>query len=252
MRNYDSFEEMGFNQIMQLTPGETHPGVTLMVGGDWKEGINEPLVALSFDLAARMVESRAAYCMSVLSLQPSLILCGVWMMGDPLATIHHWKFFRDMLETSTRQAWCENAEDFTGPGQSFVCANILNAIFAVKSDVLVLDFSSAMMSLGDSQKVDFSLLQNINKAAKDCGKVVFACVDLPNAQGSARPTDYTYSELAMRVALEYGVNLPECVERIVAYDFESSNKITILKMGQGNKYAWIGNRSPSEKRFEIL
>ena len=196
----------GIESITQTGPIE--PGLVLIVGDP-----SLPRLECAFALGRKIAEIDGGESMALWSWQPSLALGEVQLVDASWRECHRWTLpLRALAEKSQLgTAWAGDYPDLflahdVADGLNGRGAPSARLLEGIGGRVVVLDFK---------RDLDFDELCGLNAAAKDCGAIAFACAELNDVQGKPYPLD-SWAELALRVCVERGVNLAECVTKVIA------------------------------------
>lgn len=208
--------ECGFGQLLNK-PTE---GVVLVLAREDVEGLG-----LAFEIARKAVETRDIARLRIWSWQSFLSLDGVMLTGDSYTPGHRWTLTRDMLlESDTKgdkPAWMQDSSMAESEREVSLylnssCVNVGNGSIYLgnPSDVTILDFRSG---LGFRKDRDIWKLRLLNEAAKTDGQVIIMVVDLSKSLGK-NYYEKSYAALAMRLSVEFGIDLPSCAESVVQFE----------------------------------
>ena len=205
----------GFGQLLKK-PIE---GVVLVVAREDVDGLG-----LAFEIARRAVETRDTARLRIWSWQSFLSLDGVMLTGDSYTPGHRWTLTRDMLlesDAKDKPAWMQDSLMAEGEREVSLhlnssCVNVGNGTIYLgnPSDVTILDFRGELDFEKDG---DIWKLRRLNAAAKTDGQVVVMAVDLSRSLGK-NYYEKSYAALAMRLSVEFGIDLPSCAEAVVQFE----------------------------------
>ena len=208
--------ECGFGQLLNK-PTE---GVVLVLAR--KEEVDS--LGLAFEIARRAVETMDTARLRIWSWQSFLSLDGVMLTGDSYTPGHRWTLTRDMLLESgakDKPAWMQDLLMKEGEREVSLhlnssCVNVGNGTIYLgnPSDVTILDFRG---ELDFRQDGDIWKLRRLNEAAKTDGQVIVMVVDLSRSLGK-NYYEKSYAALAMRLSVEFGIDLPSCAESVVQFE----------------------------------
>ena len=187
------------------------PGIILI------DGDNEKTSCLDFayEIGAAMVENGSAERLCVWSWQAFLWLHGRFLMGDSATDVHCWTITKDVgimppplqplagtlveddLKIDTRKALMRLIHTPERAGGKLCVGG---------GDLTIADFKNKL-SLPD--------MERINGAAKRAGMTIIVVSGLVDAHGKPYETT-SYGELAMKISIEHGIDLTECVESIIS------------------------------------
>ena len=188
------------------------PGIILIDGDNEKA----PCLDFTYEIGATMVEIGVAKSLCVWSWQALLWLHGRFLMGDSATDAHCWTITRDAgiippplqplagtlvednMNSDARMALLQLIHRPEESGHGNLCVG--------EGDLTIADFKNKL-SLPD--------MERINGAAKHAGMTIIVVSGLVDAQGKPYETT-SYSELAMKICIEHGVDLTECAESIVS------------------------------------
>ena len=205
----------GFGQLLNK-PIE---GVVLVLAREDVDGLG-----LAFEIARRAVETRDAARLRIWSWQSFLSLDGVMLTGDSYTPGHRWTLTRDMLlesDAKDKPAWMQDSLMAEGEREVSLhlnssCVNVGNGTIYLgnPSDVTILDFRG---ELDFRQDGDIWKLRRLNAAAKTDGLVVVMVVDLLRSLGK-NYYEKSYAALAMRLSVEFGIDLPSFADAVVQFE----------------------------------
>lgn len=143
------------------------------------------------------------------------------LTGDSYTPGHRWTLTRDMLlesDAKDKPAWMQDLLMKEGEREVSLhlnssCVNVGNGTIYLgnPSDVTILDFRGELDFRKDG---DICKLRLLNEAARTNGQVVVMVVDLSRSLGK-NYYEKSYAALAMRLSVEFGIDLPSCAEAIV-------------------------------------
>lgn len=204
----------GFGQLLNK-PIE---GVVLVSAREDVDGLG-----LAFEIARRAVETRDTARLRIWSWQSFLSLDGVMLTGDSYTPGHRWTLTRDMLlesDAKDKPAWMQDSLMAEGEREVSLhlnssCVNVGNGTIYLgnPSDVTILDFRGEL----DEKDGDSWKLRRLNAAAKTDGQVVVMALDLSRSLGK-NYYEKSYAALAMRLSVEFGIDLPSCAEAVVQFE----------------------------------
>lgn len=205
----------GFGQLLNK-PTE---GVILVLAREEVDGLG-----LAFEIARRVVETRETARFRIWSWQSFLSVGGVMLTGDSYTPGHRWTLTRDMLlesDATDKPAWIQDSlmaesEREVSLLLNSSCVNVGNGSIYLgnPSDVTILDFRGGL----DFQKDrDIWKLRLLNGAAKTDGQVIVMVVDLSKSLGK-NYYEKSYAALAMRLSVEFGIDLPSYAEAVVQFE----------------------------------
>lgn len=208
-------EGYGFGQLLD----KPTTGVVLVLTREDLDGRS-----LAFEIARRAVEAGKSARLRIWSWQSFLSLGGVMLTGDSYTPGHRWTLIRDMLLESdgeNKPAWMqdlltEGSEKEVSLHLNSTCVNVSNGRIYLgdPSDITILDFREELDFRRDSEVWKLRLL---NEAAKANGQTYVMVVDLLNSLGKIYHEE-SYAALAMRLSVEFGVDLPSCAEAVVQFE----------------------------------
>lgn len=205
----------GFGQLLNK-PIE---GVVLVLAREDVDGLG-----LAFEIARRTVETRDAARLRIWSWQSFLSLDGVMLTGDSYTPGHRWTLTRDILlesDAKDKPAWMQDSLMAEGEREVSLhlnssCVNVGNGTIYLgnPSDVTILDFRGELDFEKDG---DIWKLRRLNAAAKTDGQVVVMVVNMSRSLGK-NYYEKSYAALAMRLSVEFGIDLPSCAEAVVQFE----------------------------------
>ena len=194
-------------------------GVALVLTPKKMDGLG-----MAFEVARRLVETGRGAKLRLWSWQSFLSIGGMILTGDSYTPGHRWTLTRGMLLESgakDKPAWMQDLLMKEGEREVSLhlnssCVNVGDGTIYLgnPSDVTILDFRG---ELDFRQDGDIWKLRRLNEAAKTDGQVVVMVVDLSRSLGK-NYYEKSYAALAMRLSVEFGIDLPSCAEAVVQFE----------------------------------
>ena len=188
------------------------PGIILIDG----DGEKTPCLDLAYEMGATMVENGSAERLCVWSWQAFLWLHGRFLMGDLATDVHCWTITKDVgIMPPPLQPLAETlVEDDMKIDTRIELMRLIHTpehahgkLCVGGGDLTIADFRNRL-SLPD--------MERINGVAKRAGTTIIVVSRLVDAQSKPYENIFSYSELAMRISVEQGIDLTECAESIVS------------------------------------
>ncbi len=201
--------------LLNLCKGKS-PGV-ILIDGDID---NTPCLDFAYEIGATMMELGVAQRLCVWSMQASLFMGGLFLVGDPAVDTHCWTIAKEIesIPPSLKPLAGALIED---PANLNVVNPILNPIKRCLHTLADMDAESigeVSKFIGDVTMVKRIWLENLerlNRSVKKTGHTFIVVSELVDSQG--RPYESTsYGELALRISIEQGIDLTECAESIIS------------------------------------
>ena len=201
--------------LLNLCKGKS-PGVILIDGDIDKT----PCLDFAYEIGATMMELGVAQRLCVWSMQASLFMGELFLVGDPAVDTHCWTITKEIesIPPSLKPLAGALIED---PANLNVVNPILNPIkrcIHTPADMDAESIGVVGKYIGDITKVKRIGLENLerlNRAVKKTGHTFIVVSELVDSQGM--PYESTsYGELALRISIEQGIDLTECAESIIS------------------------------------
>ena len=188
------------------------PGVILIDGDNEKA----PCLDLAYEIGATMVETGSAERLCVWSWQVFLWLHGRYLIGDSAADVHCWTITKDAgiipppLQPLAGTLVEDNIKIDTRK-------SLMRLIYTPKSADGTLCVCGGDLTIADfKNKLSLPDMERVNGVAKRAGTTIIVVSRLVDAQSKPYENIFSYSELAMRISIEQGIDLTECAESIVS------------------------------------
>ena len=191
-------------------------GVALVLTPKKMDGLG-----MAFEVARRLVETGRGAKLRLWSWQSFLSIGGMMLTGDSYMPGHRWTLTRGMLlESDERNKAARMQDSFVEWSEREVslyfnssCVNVGNGRIYLgdPSDVTILDFRGELDFRNNAEVWKLRLL---NSAAMASGQTFVMVVDLSRSLGKSYD-EKSYASLAMRLSVEYGIDLPSCAKMLV-------------------------------------
>lgn len=191
-------------------------GVALVLTPKKMDGLG-----MAFEVARRLVETGGGAKLRLWSWQSFLSIGGMMLTGDSYTPGHRWTLTRGMLlESDERNKAARMQDSFVEWSEREVslyfnssCVNVGNGRIYLGdlSDVTILDFRG---ELDFRKNAEVWKLRLLNSAAMASGQTFVMVVDLSRSLGKSYD-EKSYASLAMRLSVEYGIDLPSCAKMLV-------------------------------------
>ena len=195
--------ELDLREIETIEPG------LVLVAGD----SDLPRLECAFALGRKIAEIDGGEAMALWSWRPSLALGEVQLVDASWRECHRWTLPLRALaaESQLGTAW---AGDYPDPLLAHEVDDGLNGRGAPNARLLE-GMGGRVVVLDFKKDLDFDELRNLNAATKDRGITAITCATLNDVQGNPYPLN-SFAQLALRICVERGVNLAECVTKVIA------------------------------------
>ncbi len=187
------------------------PGIILIDG----DGEKMPCLGFAYEIGATMVENGLAPRLCVWSWQAFLWLHGRYLMGDSATDVHCWTITGDVgiIPPSLQPLASTLIEDKMDTDTRNALMRLIHAPESADGTLCV---GGGDLTIADFRnKLSLPDMEWINDAAKRAGRTIIVVSGLVNAQGKPYETT-SYGELAMKIGIEHGVDLTECVESVIS------------------------------------
>ena len=188
------------------------PGIILIDG----DGEKTASFDFAYEICAMMLENGVAERLCVWSWQALLWLHGRFLAGDSSTDVHCWTIKKDVgiIPPPLQPLASTLIEDDMNIEKRRGLSRLIHAPESAHGKLCVDDVDLTIADFRN--KLSLPDMERINDAAKRSGKTIIVVSRLTDAQGKPYENIFSYGELAMRISVEQGIGLAECVESLIS------------------------------------
>lgn len=184
----------------------------ILIDGDNE---NTPCLDLAYEIGTMMVGNGSAERLGVWSWRAFLWLHSRYLAGDSSIDVHCWTITKDvgMIPSPLRRLASTVIEDKINIKTRKELSRLIHAPESAHGKLCV---GGGNLTIVDFRnKLSLLDMERINAAVKRAGRTIIVTSELTDAQGNPYETA-SYGELAMRISVEQGIGLAECVESLIS------------------------------------